>query len=128
MRDTEVTKYKFKDKTIFGKHTVEIKEYALEIASNYYKGELKESGSLQYGYRLVDTEGKTISELERKVFKKNGVWCTAYYSFQDENFLYKIKFPQPEIIETEWSIEIKSVNEGLVTIVKTNVCEIEKVA
>lgn len=128
MEEREVTKYKFKDKTIFGKHTVKVQEYPLNIPSNYWKGELRESGSLKYGYRLVDIEGKTIAELKRKVFQKNGVWCTAYYSFEDENFLYKIKFPEPEIINTEWSVQINSVKEGLVTIVKTSIGEIKKAA
>lgn len=128
MENKEVKKYKFKDKTIFGKHTVKIAEYPLDIPSNYWKGNLRESGSLQYGYRLIDAEGKTIAELKRKAFKKNGVWCTAYYSFQDKKFLYKIKFPQPEVIETKWSVEIKSVTEGFVTIVKISLGENKKAA
>lgn len=79
--------YKMDGDFILGKEKIKVKEYVLDICSNYYTDwrgdrQIREGSSCEYGYKLVNEAGEKVADLTRKKYKgKNNVWYTSHFSF-----------------------------------------------
>lgn len=97
---------------ILGKEKIKVKEYILDIDSNYtyYRGEKKLKRNCKYGYKLVNELGEKIADLTRKKYLgKDGIWYTAFFSFikNGKEFLLRLN---------GWGFEDGKTPNGLATL------------